>query len=412
MRRNPDVTVRVPERVSKARGGVTEKDIRNWFEKANETFSAIPGAMEALKDPRRVFNTDESCIQLSPPTGKVISITGWKNVYQLAPGPEKSNLTFLGTYNANGETVTPMMVYPYMRLPSEIASNIPPDFHVALTESGWMTSKLFYEFIANPFINWINQNNIERPVVLFVDGHKTHVTLQTSVLCEDNGIILYLLPPNTTHIMQPADVGPFRPMKHYWREAVSDFQRKHPGILVTRKDVAPLLKTVLDKVASNSIINGFRKSGIHPFNVEAIDFTRCLDIEIESDEISDQDIVPSEPIIEVGIKYNEAYECIRHELGQENLEKCLRKQLHVEELYSLVRTIAEKADIPVPPEGDVEGVIDNNVALTLPEVIDNNVAITLSDPPREACSTSLGSDIEVPSSAISHELDGNSIFGA
>ena len=97
MRRNPEVSVRTPERVSKARGGVTEKAIRKWFEDAKANFDKIPGANEAIQDPRRIYNTDESCIQLAPPTGKVISMRGWKNVYELAPAAEKSNLTFLGT---------------------------------------------------------------------------------------------------------------------------------------------------------------------------------------------------------------------------------------------------------------------------------------------------------------------------
>ena len=97
MKRNPEVTVRTPERVSKARAGITESDIRQWFVSAKTNLDQIPGANEALQDPRRIFNTDESCIQLAPSTGKVISITGWKNVYEIAPGAEKSNLTFLGT---------------------------------------------------------------------------------------------------------------------------------------------------------------------------------------------------------------------------------------------------------------------------------------------------------------------------
>ena len=31
-------------------------------------------------------------------------------------------------------------------------------------------------------------------------------TMQVSKYCEENQVILYLLPPNTTHILQPADV--------------------------------------------------------------------------------------------------------------------------------------------------------------------------------------------------------------
>ena len=251
-----------------------------------------------------------------------------------------------------------MIVYPYVRLPSPIAVNVPDNFHIALTESGWMTSKLFFEFIANPFINWLNDRNIPRPVILFVDGHKTHVTMQTSVLCEDIGIILYLLPPNTTHIMQPADVGPFRPFKHYWREKVIEFQRLNPGTLVCRKDVAPLLNEAMKLVAENCIINGFKKSGIHPFNVDAVDFARCLDA--SHNDSDEDDNVYVGPFIEETVNYKEGFRCIKKVLGEEKTLQCLNGNLDASTLTEMVKAIAAYS-------GEFEdSVLDNSKIMTQP----------------------------------------------
>ena len=58
------------------------------------------GALDIFNDPSRVFNSDESNIQLCPKTGKVVGLKGWKNVYEVAPAPEKSTLTFLGIFSA------------------------------------------------------------------------------------------------------------------------------------------------------------------------------------------------------------------------------------------------------------------------------------------------------------------------
>ena len=251
-----------------------------------------------------------------------------------------------------------MLVYPYTRLPKAISDKIPENFHVAVTENGWMTSKLFYEFIANPFIEWLDANNIARPIILFVDGHKTHMTLQTSVLCEDNGIILYLLPPNTTHILQPADVGPFRPMKHFWREEVVAFQRNNPGVLLQREDVAPLLERVLHKVAESSIVNGFRKTGLHPFNVEAVDYSRCLDIDIEDTE---EDVIVPEKELTVPLNYEVALECIKAVLGEDNYSKCLDNTLDADTVNLMVRVIANKVD----GKGTDENLLEEPGALEL-----------------------------------------------
>ena len=60
-------------------------------------------------------------------------------------------------------------------------------------------------------------------MLLFMDGHKSHMTLELSKFCEENGIILYALPPSTIHIMQPADVSVkhVKPLKRENRKGVA-----------------------------------------------------------------------------------------------------------------------------------------------------------------------------------------------
>ena len=56
-------------------------------------------------------------IQLAPKTGPCIAIKGQRNIYQIAPGNEKSNLTFIGTFCANGNIVKPTIIFPYVKIP-------------------------------------------------------------------------------------------------------------------------------------------------------------------------------------------------------------------------------------------------------------------------------------------------------
>lgn len=76
-----------------------------------------------------------------------------------------------------------------------------------------MKSETFYEFIANIFYPFLLKNNIRLPVILFIDGHKGHLTYQLSQLCSDLKIILIALYPNSTRILQPANVAAFRLLK-------------------------------------------------------------------------------------------------------------------------------------------------------------------------------------------------------
>lgn len=81
---------------------------------------------------------------------------------------------------------------------------------IGITENGWMKSDIFYEHIGNIFYLHLKQN-IKFPVILFVDGHKSHLTYEVSQLCTQKKIILVPLYPNATRILQPADVAAFKP---------------------------------------------------------------------------------------------------------------------------------------------------------------------------------------------------------
>lgn len=97
-----------------------------------------------------------------------------------------------------------------MRPPKSLLHNMPPNWCLGRSE---MKGDVFFEYIASDFNKWLIQNNIKRPILLLVDDHESHMTMQFSEFCDKNEIILYALPANTTHIFQPADVNVFKPVK-------------------------------------------------------------------------------------------------------------------------------------------------------------------------------------------------------
>lgn len=111
---------------------------------------------------------------------------------------------------------------------------------------------------------------------MFVDGHKTHLTYPISKLCTYLKIILIALYPNATRILQPADVSCFRPLKALWKHGVMKWRRNNPFSQLTRAEFAPILNEIISDLVPESISNGFRACGLCPWNVNAVDFTKCL----------------------------------------------------------------------------------------------------------------------------------------
>ena len=68
------------------------------------------------------------------------------------------------------------------------------------SESGWVDTDLFLAWLQKIFIKHCG---MQRPVVLFMDGHASHVNIHVIDLCRANDIILFCLPPHTTHALQP-----------------------------------------------------------------------------------------------------------------------------------------------------------------------------------------------------------------
>ena len=136
------------------------------------------------------------------------------------------------------------------------------------SEKGWITTELFYGWLANHFVAHIPPS---RPVVLLVDGHSTHIDIEISKFCQQNDIFLYCLPAHSSHITQPLDVGFYGPLKQSWRKAVTDYATENFGKSVTKQTFAGVFKQAWEKtVKVSTIVNSFRSAGIYPVDFTAL----------------------------------------------------------------------------------------------------------------------------------------------
>lgn len=145
---------------------------------------------------------DETALFLNVNNGLVVAQRG-KPALKVGPC-NKENITVLISVNANGEQATPLALFAYNRMPDKILDNAPQsvEWSFGKTTSGWMTAEAFFEFITNTFYPFLVKTGIELPVIVFLDGHASHISVPLSQFCRTHGIIPVLLPANTTHILQ------------------------------------------------------------------------------------------------------------------------------------------------------------------------------------------------------------------
>lgn len=91
---------------------------------------------------------------------------------------------------------------------------------------------IFFEYVTNIFESWLRNNHIQRPVILFLDGHVSRLTIQ--LILFEKLILVIPLYPNATHVPRPLDVGIFRPLKAECKKVIFDWHFTHDGERITK----------------------------------------------------------------------------------------------------------------------------------------------------------------------------------
>ena len=90
-------------------------------------------------------------------------------------------------------------------------------------------------------------------------------------MCQENEVILFCFPPYTMHALQPLDVVVFKSLKDKFSKAVRALSFSKLNFIVSKRDFARVFKHTFEQAFSiTNIKAGFSKSGIFPFNPDAV----------------------------------------------------------------------------------------------------------------------------------------------
>ena len=167
-------------------------------------------------------------------------------------------------FNAMGQYIPPMILFPGKRI-RDVGFSDFLDAVYYTTEPGWMTADAFFQYLQE-VDKFLTTQGITRPVILYVDGHSSHVNLQASHYCKDKQIILYCLLAHATHVLQPCDVSLFGPLKTTWKAEVKNWQMDNLGEPMTKKAFPLVFKRAYMRSASihSSQVRLMEPNSAHP----------------------------------------------------------------------------------------------------------------------------------------------------
>lgn len=107
--------------------------------------------------------------------------------------------------------------------------------------------------------------------LLILDGHVSHVSIDTVQEARHQGIDLITLPSHTSHAMQPLDVSLFKPFKVAFKAYRDFWTYRFAGASAKKENLAQWVSLALRRALTvENIKQGFRTCGIWPWDDSAM----------------------------------------------------------------------------------------------------------------------------------------------
>ena len=219
-------------------------------------------------EPQDIYNTDESGLTTVQDPKGIIAARGKKQVGSIAAQERGELVTYVGTISASGNAIPPLFIFPRAKYNASWILNGPPGCVgcAGKSGSGWMTVEVFSKVYLPHFVKHA-KSSIDHPVMLILDNHESHVSIDSLNFAKANGIHMLTLPPHCSHKLQPLDKTVYGPLKTYYNRSMDSFIRSHVGKGVNIYDIPTIANGAHQQAMTiSNIVSGFRSAGIYPFN--------------------------------------------------------------------------------------------------------------------------------------------------
>ena len=204
--------------------GANPTVIGNWYQllkKIQDTAGII--------SPDQIWSGDETGVQNVP---KEVKVLGVKHIrtFQQVSSEQGETSTVLSFVSARGKVCPPLVIHKGQRVQETWHMKAPGDILLSATTKGYITKSRFHQYGLH-FIKFLKHEGLaNRKNLLIVYGHKSHLyNLPFYEAMQANGIEVLMIPPHTSHVLQPLDSIKFTQFKKNWEKNLRRYNIAHSG---------------------------------------------------------------------------------------------------------------------------------------------------------------------------------------
>ena len=266
MNRHPELQSVIPEQIEAARIHESlHSVIQKWFDDVKSIINRYD------IQPQDISNMDETGYSISSIKATCVIIDRTQNIRYAAHPGHQEWVTVIECISMDGSALLPLIIFKGKSLVHGwIPEQTPKTWFFSVNTEGWTSNAHTQKWLLEDFEPHTSAKANGRTRLLIFDGHGSHTTADVVRHCILNRVQLALLPPHTSHLTQPLDVGVFSSMKaHMSREMDRYIRTGIPRIQKAEWLDAFIVARLLAFTARN-IRSGWSGTGLQAFNLEKV----------------------------------------------------------------------------------------------------------------------------------------------
>ncbi|KFY26191.1 hypothetical protein V491_01420 [Pseudogymnoascus sp. VKM F-3775] len=241
--------------------------IGDWFKLIRNTVAKY-GIQE-----EDIYNFDEAGFLMGMiATAKVVTSSESRNLPKATQPGNREWVSIIQGINSYGSSIPPFIIFKGATHLSSWYNDdvqLPRNWVITLSENGWTTNAIGFEWIQH-FEKHTQSRTKGVYRLLILDGHDSYISVEFQQYCQEHLIITLCMPPHSSHLLQPLDVGCFSPLKSSYGKQVEGLVRLRIHYITKLEFLSAFKEAYKAAFTEQNIKSGFRATGLVPYDPNTI----------------------------------------------------------------------------------------------------------------------------------------------